>query len=189
MCECAGNGAHDSDLDLLLFGQKGDVTVAEHLSKIVCKLSNPLIFSHHDLIASICSIPALEQKLVDRSTNIVAPRVPNTRFATKWSPDGVAEYQQRAPPLLSQIRETWGHGKDSSSISLLFSTTYAVLNLATKATNSVIKLDKKPKVKSKPNPTIDAAAKSILAQFQHIKTLELSPLSTVEAAKVKLATS
>jgi hypothetical protein len=64
--------------------------------------------SHHDLIISSCSIPLQAQQRTDEANNITAPRVPNTRFVTKWSDDGVAEYEQAVSPLLSQIRETWG---------------------------------------------------------------------------------
>ena len=49
-----GNGLHDSDLDLLLFGGKD---VSEVLVDTVCKLEYPLIFSHHDILIS--PVPSL----------------------------------------------------------------------------------------------------------------------------------
>ena len=66
-----GDGDSDSDLDLLLYG--GGDGVAEHLDHIECKFVNPLLFSHHDLIVSECSIPPLEIRSTDESKNITAP--------------------------------------------------------------------------------------------------------------------
>ena len=50
-----GNGASDSQLDLLLFA--GPVAQAEVLSSLTCSLTNPLVASHHDLILSSVPLP------------------------------------------------------------------------------------------------------------------------------------
>ena len=51
-----GNGDSDSDLDLLLYG--GGEGVNESLVNTVCELEHPLMFSHHDLFVSTCTIPS-----------------------------------------------------------------------------------------------------------------------------------
>jgi hypothetical protein len=125
-----GSGASDSDLDQLLYG--GNIMATETLENIICELENPLMFSHHDMIISTCMLPPKPSDKMNDAENITAPRVPNDRFATKWSDEGVEEYELIASPLLSQIRESWGQGEDSASISMLLSTTYAALNLVSR---------------------------------------------------------
>ena len=133
-----GNGEHDSVLDLLLYG--GHEDVSEVLVDTVCKLKCPLLFSHHDILVSECSIPSCQIVPNDKSTHITAPRVENERFATKWSEEGVAEYVDILSPLLSQIRECWGSHPSQANVSLLMSSTYSAINLVTKATNKVTML-------------------------------------------------
>ena len=68
-----GGGASDSDLDLLLYG--GGPEVTESLLDVKCKLKEPLMFSHHDLLVSVCSIPPRKSEQIDTSKNITAPRI------------------------------------------------------------------------------------------------------------------
>ena len=96
-----GGGASDSDLDLLLYG--GGLDVHESLVDVKCKFKEPLMFSHHDLLVSVCSIPPRKSEEIDTSKNITAPRIPNDRFSTKWSDEGVSEYSDMLSSLLPQI--------------------------------------------------------------------------------------
>ena len=50
-----GNGLFDSDLDIVLFSNLPGCS--ESLSDIICKNSNPLIDSHHDIVVSSFSLP------------------------------------------------------------------------------------------------------------------------------------
>ena len=131
-----GSGASDSDLDVLLYGGNGKAY--EAVSDIICELQQPLMASHHDLIVSTCSVPHYHPEHVNESENITAPRVPNLRFSTKWSEEGVIEYKQALSPLLSDIRKTWGNTQDKSAVAIILSSTYAAINLAAKVTNKVI---------------------------------------------------
>ena len=83
------NGEYDSDLDLLLFGGHDDA--CEVLVDTISKLRYPLLFSHHDIIISECSIPSQKTVANDTSNHVTAPRVENNRFATKWTDEGIAE--------------------------------------------------------------------------------------------------
>ena len=49
-----GSGDSDSDLDQLLHG---GFDASECLDDVICELQNPLMFSHHDILISTCSIP------------------------------------------------------------------------------------------------------------------------------------
>ena len=83
-----GGGKSDSDLDVLLYG--GYAGVSEHLLDIVCELQHPLMFSHHDLTDSTCSIPTQKHQDSDSEHNITAPRTESNRFKTMWTEEGVA---------------------------------------------------------------------------------------------------
>ena len=183
-----GGGTSDSDLDIILYG--GHEGASEALVDIVCELEHPLMSSHHDLIVSTCSLPPLLQESSDQTSYIAAPRIPNTRFATKWSDEGVSEYKQAVAPLLSQIRETWCSG--TTAVSMMLSTTYAAMNLGSHATNKVVNLADKPKVRSKTNPEVNEAARICMQNQNYLTSLRSSPhtpLNDITDAKGVLASS
>ena len=185
-----GNGDSDSDLDLLLYG--GEDGGAEHLHHIECKFVNPLLFSHHDLIVSECSIPPLEVRSTDESKNITAPRIENDRFNVKWSDDGIAEYSQHVTPLLHQIRQTWGSSGSPANISLLMSTTFSAMNIMAKATNKVTMLAKKFRMKPKTSPAVFHAASRSLRDLNHLNNLVLSSSPSpedIDVARQQLSSS
>ena len=174
-----GGGSSDSDLDVLLYG--GGEGVSEQLVNVECKNLNPVMFSHHDLLVSNCFVPQIPPEVTDMSKHIIAPRIPNERFSTKWCEDGVAEYRTAVAPLLSQIQAIWGSEPSSSCISLLLSTTYSAMNLGAKATNKVVMMSKTFKQKpTVPIPSIAEAAASSLKDHLHLKTVSASPLATKE---------
>ena len=85
-----GNGASDSQLDLLLFA--GPVAQAEVLSSLTCSLTNPLVASHHDLILS--SVPLPPAAPVLSSTDLIsAPKVKNSRVKILWDEEGIPLYE------------------------------------------------------------------------------------------------
>ena len=57
-----GNGDSDSHLDKLLYSS--DSTLPEKVLKIICKLDNPLIESHHDIIISSFGLPYVDQPII-----------------------------------------------------------------------------------------------------------------------------
>ena len=69
-----GDGRSDSQLDVLLHSKKS----SETLLKIICKLENPLVTSHHDALLSSFLLPP---QLLPRTppSNPLAPRLVNTR--------------------------------------------------------------------------------------------------------------
>ena len=69
----------------------------------------------------------------------------------------MCDYKQAVAPILSQIRETWCSG--ASAVSMMPSATYAAMNLGSQATNKVVNLGEKYKVKPKTNPEVTEAAR------------------------------
>ena len=203
-----------SDLDLLLFGDGGvsdggsvdggpgdsgaddggadcgTGAVAETLSGIYCKFKHPLMFSHHDLLVSSCSLPPIPKVTHDTSDNITAPKVPNLRFKTKWSDEGIIEYSNILSSLLQQIRETWGNmHHNNSSISMLLSTTFSAMSIAAKSTNKVTMLGDKMTAKPKKNVDAQNEAKKSFKLRRSLSRLEASQTATKEElcdARLKL---
>ena len=71
-----GDGKSDSYLDKLFYSKY--LTQAEAITCIECKLENPLVNSHHDIILSSWSSPK-EAQTCPSAENIVAPLIPNHR--------------------------------------------------------------------------------------------------------------
>jgi hypothetical protein len=96
-----GDGNSDSNLDKLLFSRS--LKFPEILQKIHCKLSNPGIDSHHDMIISSWSLPDVPV-LKPSDDNVVAPKVLNTRTKVIWSDTGIGNYQNFVVPELERIQ-------------------------------------------------------------------------------------
>ena len=76
-----GDGAWDSALDVLLHQVHNGAS--EQVQNIICKLTNPLLSSHHDMIISSLTLPP--RKYEETSENvIVAPKVENLRTKIIW---------------------------------------------------------------------------------------------------------
>ena len=185
-----GGGEFDSDLDVLLYG--GSEGVHEYLVEIVCELRHPLMFSHHDLIISKCNIPTQQCQPHDSQHNIIAPRVQNNRFRTKWTEEGMAEYKEQLNTILPEIRQTWGSTGSISNMSLLLSSTYSAMNIISKGTNKCIMTADTLKHKHKVSPSVRAAANKSLKELQNLRKLEQTLNGTeqqMEAAKERLENS
>lgn len=108
-----GGGVSDYNLDKIIIPKNHENS--EVLCTIVCRLTNPLIKSHHDLIISESSIPInpSEHIAVD---NVVAPRIENK---TNWSDTGIEEYETFEIPHLKRLQNLWIASSTRSSIPLL----------------------------------------------------------------------
>ena len=83
-----GGGSSDSFLDRILFSDTA--THGEVISSIECKLTNPLVNSHHDIIFSDFFIQVVATTS-ESSENIVAPKVVNERLKVLWSDPGIKD--------------------------------------------------------------------------------------------------
>ena len=146
-----GAGQSDSYLDRILFS--GSVRHQEVIKSIECKLTNPLVDSHHDVLISEWLLSKEED--VDTSfENIVAPIAENDRQKVLWSDTGIQEYQNLVLPHLTRIQNLWLSSPSKTSISLLLESTTNILTSCAALTNRTIPLDKtsSPKPVSTPRP-------------------------------------
>ena len=73
-----------------------------------CKLSNPLVNSHHNILISSVRIPlATSANEHNADRNIVAPRVENSRTKIIWSDSGVEDYKNIIVSSLKHIQDLW----------------------------------------------------------------------------------
>ena len=105
-----GNGASDSHLDKLLFSRS--TIFPEELAAIICKLDNPLVNSHHDILISRWGLPFVFQS-PPSSTNISAPRIENSRVKVSWSEDGIVDYE-------AKVHNSTPHGDPRTMVELFF---------------------------------------------------------------------
>ena len=146
-----GNGRSDSNLDKLMFSST--LSVSEAVDKIHCKLEDPTIDSHHDLIVSTFHLPAAP---IDKPSddNLVAPKVLNTRSKVKWTDSGIAAYQKIVIPELQRLQDLWYQSTKlgKTSLSLLCESTNNILSSIANTTNKCVNLAQSFPHKSKPTP-------------------------------------
>ena len=146
-----GNGKSDSNLDRIFFSSTQHD--AEILLRIHCKLSEPLIDSHHDLLISRW-FPQPKEERLDTANNIRAPLVENKRMKVVWTDDGIEEFQKLVSPHLLRIQHLWLQNPTKTCISLLLQSTNELLTTSASATNKTFLLDgsRTSKSKSVPKP-------------------------------------
>ena len=99
-----GNGAFDSDLDVVLFTNM--LHCSESLTNVICRLVNPLIESLHDIIVSSFTVPPAPPALPPSQDNVTAPRIPNTRQKVIWSDEGIVAYKSAVAGQLDRLKDT-----------------------------------------------------------------------------------
>ena len=133
-----GGGAHDSEIDVLLYTDMPGVT--EKMITILCKLDYPQILSHHDVIISQCCIPS-RPKIIPVCDNLVsAPRLPNTRERIIWSAKGATEYCNLVMPALQQLRDTWLVPDSTVCMSIVLQLSNFIMTTGASMTNKVTSL-------------------------------------------------
>ena len=125
-----GNGNSDSQLDILLHSHGAE----DKLTKIICKLSDPTILSHHDLILSSFTLHRIQNKPSQHISSV--PRLTNNRVKIQWSEEGINAYLSTVNDNLSALRERWINVDTESTFSVLLSSTYAFLDKCARSTNS-----------------------------------------------------
>ena len=183
-----GNGASDSQLDLLLY--MGPHNLAETLTTVVCSLTNPLVDSHHDVILSAFPLHLLQP---DPCTgNISAPRVLNQRVKVKWSTETVPLYESLVSPSLISLRERWSNSPDPTSFSILIESTYSALNIAAKSTHKTVDLSRPHHNHSTVYPEIKLAQSNSVNSARALRLLLMSPTpepAALESARLEASAS
>ena len=144
-----GNGLHDSYLDKLLFSET--VLRAEELLHLHCKLDDPLINSHHDILISCWSSKA-NDVIYNMEENITAPRMKNTRMKVFWSDTGIRKYQDLVSPHLVRLQKLWLSSPTKNSTALLLRSTNDVMASCSFLTNKTVSLSYQPQRKNKRTP-------------------------------------
>ena len=146
-----GQGMSDSSLDRIMFSKS--VNKPETLLNIHCKLTDPLVASHHDLLVSSWTSDGQENE-EQSSINVEAPILVNNRCRVVWSDEGIAEYQRIAGPHLLRIQELWLQNPTKTSLSLLLDSTNRILSSCAAFTNKTFPLDssQKPRPSFTPKP-------------------------------------
>ena len=180
-----GQGKSDSFLDKLL--HSSEKSVPEIITDIICKLENPLINSHHNLIISSWKLPS---SATDESPdNIVkAPRIVNIRRKVIWSDSGVLEYQKQVTDHLLRLQKLWlNQPPTRSCISLLLKSTNHILTSVAATTNRTINLNSSPCVKSKQVPiVVRKSQRSLLRMSRKLQNLGMSSIPQAVMADLKL---
>ena len=182
-----GQGKSDSFLDKIL--HSSEKNVPEKISEIICKLENPLINSHHDLIISTFELPPSATE--ECSSNFLkAPRIPNNRKKVIWSDTGVLEYQKQVTDQLLRLQTLWlAQPSTRSCISLLMKSTNHVLTSVAAMTNKTINLNTSRCVKSRPLPIVlRKSQRSLLKMSKKIQNHSKigTPQAVLADLKVKL---
>ena len=134
-----GDGVSDSFLDRIFFSSS--LKHPEIIKYFECKLENPLVNSHHDIILSNWFV-SREDPVNQSAENIVAPLMPNTRVRVLWSDPGIDQYQSMVAPQLQRIQDLWLSSPSLTSVSLFLESTNNILSACAASSNRTIQLDK-----------------------------------------------
>jgi hypothetical protein len=152
-----GQGLHDSNIDVLLHSDKPGV--GENLVTILCKHDHPDMLSHHDIILSECSFPAMSITRQNSDNPVTAPRLLNTRKRIVWSAEGITKYEELISPRLRLLREAWLDPSSTACMSVILQMTNHALSNTAGATNKAVSLSTlpAPRPASTPRPVRSAS--------------------------------
>ena len=167
-----GGGLSDSHLDRLLGTAK-----TEEILTIVCKLDNPLVNSHHDLLISAVNIPLIPPSNVPMNgDNITAPRVENKRSKILWSEGGIAEYRGTVARNLQHIQDLWLNSPTPASLQVALQSTNSIMSRAASMTNKSIPLGKPHSFRSAAVPReIKLSQNALLKRHRHLRSFAGPP--------------
>ena len=177
-----GDGKFDSDIDLILHTAEDGID--EVVDSIICRMENPLVLSHHDIVISSVKLTNIGVT-VPPPDLVSAPRITNRRTKTVWSHLGSEEYRATISPLLKLLREIWLDSTSTTCMSVLLNVTnYIMASIASK-TNKTVSLNKKPVCKSSPTPpTVLSAKKQLTKAYEKLRGARSDP---VQRQRFKMA--
>ena len=162
-----GNGKSDSFLDKFFFSKS--LFHPEILKQIHCKLSDPFIDSHHDMILTQWTLPNVPP-VKPSSNNVVAPKVANKRSKVFWSDQGIDEYQSLVVPHLERVQKLWLASPSKSAMSLLLESTNNILTSCASITNETVPIAVRSDQKSRSTPpAIRTSKNKLLKLYRNMK--------------------
>ena len=168
-------------------GKSDSYLKSEVIKNIECKLDNPLIDSHHDLIVSEYEVPNIIENVADSKDNIAAPTVSINRLKVIWSDEGIENYQKLVTPELSRIQNLYLSTPSATLHALLLESTNNVLISAASSTNRAFPL-KNTSIQrpSKIPASIKKSQKALLKEYKELKHFINNPkYSEVEVESMK----
>ena len=166
-----GNGKSDSFLDKILLSTVPKAL--EVIETVICGRSDPLVASHHDIVMSNCSV-GTELSSPIKPPISVAPSISNSRCKVLWSDSGIESYQKLLAPHLNRLQQLWLSSPPSKNcMSLLLSATNNLLSSCAEASNTVIPLLPKEKLKVCKTPrSVLKSAKRLKKKYSELKNLK-----------------
>ena len=184
-----GQGTSDSELDVLLFSNQHDVH--EELVAIHCSQLDHLVDSHHDLLLSVTTVPSQPESVQppDKSRNLVAPRLLNTRHKILWTEETIHEYESLVSHHLPRIRKEWLNPASETSMSILIECTNMILSQAALMLNKSIQLSNPSSPKSAKIPAvIQRSNRRLLQTARKLRMQSQNPIfshSVLERTRTK----
>ena len=126
-----GNGEFDSNTDTILCNDK----MLETIDHIICKLSNPTISSHHDVIISTFKQPTRLSPPPSTASLPSAPRVSYNRCKVNWTQEGKEAYSSIVGAQLEEVRQAWCNISSNAAFSVVIQCTNDILTSCAKETN------------------------------------------------------
>ena len=161
-----GDGVFDSEIDVLLFSSNEHVS--EQLLHINCKLDDFRVDSHHDVLLSVCNVPPLLLPTVDKSKNIVAPKLENNRHKIIWSEESIEDYKSTVSTHLPRVREQWLNPSSPKSMSILIECTNMVLSESAQRFNKTVSLSSPATMRSAKIPPNITRSNNSLARVSKL---------------------
>jgi hypothetical protein len=179
-----GDGAFDSNVDILLYSSS--LVNPETVSRIMCKVENPLILSHHDIILSRFTLPYHPDQFTQEENLIIAPRLEMKRNRIKWTEDGINDYECLVSPHLMKIRDRWSDPESLCSMSILLKMTNTLLSCSAATTNLTKTLNTSYQQRSKSVPKPVQKAKKHLSRIHRNKNISARLSSSGKPSNEKL---
>ena len=176
-----GQGLSDSHLDKLLYSSF--LENPESLEHVHCKLTDPLIDSHHDIIISSFKLPIVVPPEASNE-NVTAPTVENVREKIMWDDNGIEKYQNLVAPHLTRLQELWLDSPSKTSMSLLLESTNNLLSKCASLSNKTLQLSRSSKPSSSPVPLHIRQSKNFLLKMNSTLKQFVLRHSPVESEKV-----
>ena len=143
-----GQGRFDSKIDLILHSK--EVSKHEQVTQIWCRLKEPEISSHHDLIISKCYLSKCEWITPPHEGLEVAPRTKVERVKVRWSEDGVLKYHSMVERNAGSIAKLWYCPASASLTRVYLQVSNLLFNMAAARTNKVLVNNSKQKTNRVP---------------------------------------
>ena len=183
------SGYSDSSIDVLLESETSSEGFPnnnkEKLIKILCKKSNHLVDSSHDVLVSAVSFPRISVPSTPMEENITANRVTPTKHRISWSEEGIISYQELLLHALPPLQDDLPGDLNPGTASVIFQLTNHILTTAAKLTNKHTKASTKPGKKRALKTPFEISVALKAKERAHKELLHATPQDESEKEDIK----